>query len=88
MKTYIDPEPLINALKAIQKRSEIIIVDEVLGVLAKYPAADVAEVVRCKNCTNYRHSKIWPDGTRNPCELLGGFWAENEYCSNGEAKHG
>lgn len=40
-KKYIDPEPLTNALKAIQKRSQIISVDEVLGVLAKYPAADI-----------------------------------------------
>ena len=83
MKTYIDPEPLINALKAIQKRSEIISVDEVLGVLAKYPAADVAEVVRCEHCSN-------------SAEHLNGRWCKvrqtmtqnMDYCSYGEAKHG
>lgn len=50
MDKYVNLEPLINALKTIQKRSEIISVDEVLDVLAKYPAADVTEVVRCENC--------------------------------------
>lgn len=87
MDKYINLEPLINALKAIQKRSEIISVDEVLDVLAKYPAADVAEVVRCRNCANYKRSNVWTDGTRNRCELLGSFWDENAYCSYGEAKH-
>lgn len=88
MGKYIDLEPLINALKAVQKRSEIISVDEVLGVLAKYPAADVAEVVRCKDCVNYKRGNVWICGWHNNCELLGGNWDENAYCSYGEAKHG
>lgn len=85
MGKYIDLEPLINALKAIQKRSELISVDEVLGVLAKYPAADVVEVVRCEDCKylDYvdEHEK-WCMGRGYPATMV----KDDGYCEIGKRK--
>ena len=41
MSKYIDVEPFENALMAVQKRSDVISIAEVLNTLMKYPAADV-----------------------------------------------
>lgn len=84
MGKYIDLEPLINALKTIRKRSEIISVDEVLDVLAKYPAADVAEVVRCKDC-KYRKNEQ-PSMVYCP-HMIGGWVGENWFCAGGKRRN-
>ena len=47
------------------------------------PAADVEEVVRCKDCINWKDSFPW-----TTCSFLDGHWEEDMYCSYGERKDG
>lgn len=61
-----------------------------VAMIARFPAADVAPVVRCKDC---KHS--CKDGTGRTCE---GYWYElsefavsvedDDFCSYGEQKDG
>lgn len=85
MSKYIDVEPFENALMAVQKRSDVISIAEVLNTLMKYPVADVAEVVRCKDC------KYGDTGTdeigRWFYKCIGihyGSVSPTDYCSYGE----
>lgn len=52
--------------------------------IADFPAADVAPVVRCKNCT-------WHESAHGVCSLtsnesIKNFVHENDFCSYGERK--
>ena len=51
---------------------------EVLGMIYEIPAADVAPVVRCKDC-KYRYSDSW-------CEYVDDD--DNFYCARGYRKDG
>jgi hypothetical protein len=53
--------------------------------IAKTPAADVVEVVRCKDCRSYEpHGNGKAGRCRNP-KCKGLHWA-NDFCSYGERK--
>lgn len=47
------------------------------------PAADVTEVVRCKNCKNY---ELMKSNGKHFCNEFGGFVTEEDFCSRGERK--
>ena len=83
MSKYIDVEPLENALMAVQKRSDVISIKEVLNTLMNYPAADVVEVRHGKwewhneeacfySCSNCGHNAYGNTG-----EILSGYY---NYC--------
>ena len=81
MSKYIDVEPFENALMAVQKKSDVISIAEVLNTLMKYPAADVVEVVRCKEC-RYRE-KEHPGMVYCPY-TVGGWVDEDWFCAGGK----
>ena len=49
------------------------------------PAADVTEVVRCKNCKNY---ELMKSNNKHFCEEFGGFVAEEDFCSRAQKMDG
>lgn len=60
-----------------------------VSVVEEQPTADVAPVVRCKDCKHYTNI----DTYRNPprldfhwCNKLGNVTKENDYCSYGERR--
>lgn len=53
------------------------------GAIKSLPAADVAEVVRCKNCRYYQGAKINKKGFLI-CPASGMEITEADYCSYGE----
>ena len=56
------------------------------GIVAAIPAADVAPVVRCKDC-KYGDYDSKPDGAMVCLKTNDGFWRkETDFCSYGERK--
>lgn len=66
-----------------------------MDTVAALPAADVVEVVRCKDCKYFNlidkitegkylcdRNKLWQPGQYRP------YMSENDYCSYGERKEG
>ena len=84
MTEYIEREALMRNLKHFAPEQLTPLIE---SLIQKQPAADVVEVVRCKDC------KYWQDNN-------GGYpheeckWSENEtpdlddFCSYGERKEG
>ena len=57
---------------------------ELIGCIEDTPAADVAEVVRCKDC-KYGDYDSKPDGAMVCLRTNDGFWRkETDFCSYGE----
>lgn len=54
---------------------------EVLQMIANAPRADVAEVVRCKDCNGY-------DKHRKHCNYCGILVFDDDFCSYGARKEG
>lgn len=52
----------------------------------RVPAADVVEVVRCKDCHYYEEVEYYPDGTKNICRTFKRQMHSNDFCSYGERK--
>ena len=101
MSKYIDVEPFENALMAVQKRSDVISIAEVLNTLMKYPAAGVVEVVRCAHCIYWDRETLrhqfndFRDWNEAECKVLAERDGYNEinrytegddYCSYGERR--
>ena len=57
-----------------------------MDVIKRLPAADVAEVVRCKDC-KYGDYDSKPDGAMVCLRTNDGFWRkETDFCSYGERR--
>lgn len=55
--------------------------------IAAAPAADVVEVVRCKECRFYETNvEYYGGGTKDVCRLLKRQMQEDDFCSYGERK--
>ena len=54
---------------------------DALDAIKAIPAADVVEVVRCRDCVYWR-------GENDYCEGIGIDFSENGYCAFGERKDG
>lgn len=79
-KEYIEREALLNEAK---KRAQAFSVALIYEAIKEAPAADVVEVVRCKNCKHYEIHK--PSVTLN-CERNGRLipMMPDDFCSYGE----
>lgn len=58
------------------------------GLLEEIPTADVAPVVRCKDCT---HTTLYKDSEGLYCTSICGLFTrvmDDDYCSYGERKDG
>ena len=77
MSRYIDREDLLKNLKrfAPEHLSPLMV-----SLIEKQPTADVVEVVRCKDCTEW-------DKDEYECSHWYGF-REDDYCSYGERMDG
>ena len=58
-----------------------------ISALKRLPSADVAPVVRCKDCKHYyfADNRI-PQEQRYVCEISGEIWKPDSFCSYGERK--
>ena len=77
MADYISREAALKALYADYAYPA-------MGIIKEIPAADVAEVVRCKDC-KYGDYDSKPDGAMVCLKTNDGFWRqEMDFCSYGE----
>lgn len=92
MPEYIDRVPLINKLKDKIINPQTAFINYVLiELLEKAPAADVIEVVRCKDCKHYKFGKHFTDikfCQRFPyyAEKGGLNTSDDDFCSHGERR--
>ena len=95
MPKYIDAEALKVAVSAycdsLKPRAFGLLADmiihDVLDIIDAAPAADVVEVVRCKDCVCMGKRPPLPEGYREDCGwcmLHGRMALPEDYCSNGE----
>lgn len=59
--------------------------NDIIEMVKSQPTADVAEVVRCKDCKNY---KLVNNRNIYICDEYGGFATDNDYCSRAKRKDG
>ena len=82
MKDYIEREQAITVFKTFYGKSLRVVLD----ALREEHAADVREVVYCKDCVHFVRGKLFGDMV---CDYhcLHQYHAEpNEYCSHGEKR--
>ena len=77
MSRYIDREDLLKNLKRFAPEH---LTPLIVMLIEKQPTADVVEVVRCKDCTEW-------DKEEYECSHWHGF-REDDYCSYGERMDG
>lgn len=84
MKDYISREAAIEALK---EANNPILVRFVIckAAIEKVPAADVAEVVRCRECEGWVATE---DSDLGLCALTKRVVTRRDYCSDGKRKDG
>lgn len=88
MSKYIDREALIAEFKRLKLGEnsfiERVFADGVYAIIEQFPAADVAPVVRCKDCKYYYECGV------NFCDRLGMDCPGDSdfFCSYGERKNG
>lgn len=89
MPKYIDAETLKAAVSAYhdKQRAYPLMIRDVLEIIDKAPAADVTQVVRCRDCVCMGKRPPLPEGYREDCGwcmLHGRVVLPEEFCSNGE----
>lgn len=84
MAEYIDREA---AIKAIEFSKGVECSDRCVQGIKYIPAADVVEVVRCKDCKWYFHKFCYRCKDGNGVNI-GHYASEMDYCSYGERKEG
>lgn len=85
MQRYIDADKFIEWLDAGHFRSanEVCLSENnVIRMIKSQPAADVVEVVRCKDCVN----RVEFDTNKFHCKLTGYYCGETGYCSDAVSK--
>ena len=87
MSDYISREDAVDELQVKVFHN---LTDEYYGtmrVLDELPAADVAPVVRCKDCKHYyfADNRI-PQEQCYVCEISGEIWKPDSFCSYGERR--
>ena len=99
MAEYIEREALMRRIKEIHcaecdsydgLRCRACWVDDTLDYIDSEPAADVAPVVRCKDCKHYLIANEFEGGERYMCEVNHFSYINSDgdmrYCSYGERK--
>lgn len=82
MKEYIERAQLLKNLGYDETRRADVLPGSTFDIVLKEPAADVAEVVRCKDCQYYQDAKINKKGFLI-CPSSGMKISETDYCSYG-----
>lgn len=89
---YILRSGAIDAVKrnsgSLYTREAEFLLRKVISLLKNAPAADVAEVVRCRDC-KYGDYDSKPDGAMVCLRTNDGFWRKDaDFCSYGKPKKG
>lgn len=85
---YILRSIAIAKLTALEVTDPFATIADAKRVLADMAAADVAKVVRCKDC-KYGDYDSKPDGAMVCLRTKDGFWRkETDFCSYGERRDG
>lgn len=82
MSKYIDKDLLISELECLHENERLKYMG-VFDTINSMPEADVAEVIRCKDC------KYWDklnEGLQGRCILSGNYPTGTWYCANAERK--
>lgn len=82
MSRYVDKDLLKSELMS-HSESERMVYMGVFDVINCMPEADVAEVVRCKDCMWWTKGK---DSLQGRCELLQNYSTGAWYCANGKTE--
>lgn len=82
MAEYIDRESLISNLKEFANEQLTPLIE---NLIQKQPAADVVEVVRCKDCKHYVANYCTRD-IRGRTNMF--YMSDNDFCSYGKRKGG
>lgn len=82
-KEYIDRAEIVEELRPLKCGNENYDdgIDTAISVCSVYPAADVVEIVRCKDC---RHAENDPVGVW--CYNMRFYMPEMFYCAKGERR--
>ena len=93
MAECIEREALITKFKKMELGEhglvERLFADGVYAVIAAFPAADVAPVVRCEGCKHriYKYVNSWI-GEIGGCNIFNHPMPNDAFCSYGERKDG
>nr|DAG17594.1 MAG TPA: hypothetical protein [Caudoviricetes sp.] len=97
MAEYIELEAAFNAITDLagkaSTRSAYEAIWKSARALKKIPTADVAPVVRCKDCKHFNHKRMECENEAISTDHEGGaqyslnFWPD-DFCSYGEPKEG
>ena len=85
MRKYIDRAALFNSLSNAKT------VEEIFAAIQAAPAADVVEVLRCKDCQYAKphNDDFWiKNNAPLLCEKYDWYVENDGYCSEGELKNG
>jgi hypothetical protein len=95
MAEYIDREKLLKRLDAsplLDNPNDYALFKfiklGVLDLIEKQPAADVVEVVRCKECQSFYSAIVMDDKVFYGCSYMGRDVKPNGFCSYGKRKDG
>ena len=83
MKKYVDVEKLKNEICKNKIMSRELIAQRILHIIDEQPAADVAEIVRCKDCA-LRKTEDCAMYYECDCGAQYSWETDNDYCSFGE----
>ena len=87
-KEYIEREAAKRELLSwavCMNHPEYLIKDDALHIIDSFPAADVAEVTRCRECKYHEDTSVTE---YEHCCLIGKTVRYNDFCSYGERKGG
>ena len=91
MAEYIDREALIAEFKRMKLGEnsfiERVFADGVYAIIEQFPAADVAPVVRCKDCKYLVNATVNSNGFLI-CNAIDMEIAPEDFCSYGECREG
>lgn len=82
MAEYIERDALMRNLNQFATEQLTPLIE---SLIQKQPAADVVEVVRCKNCENYELMKAT---NSHFCNEFGGYVKDEDFCSRGAKMDG
>lgn len=89
MAEYIEKEALIAEFKRLKLGEhsfiERVFADGVYAIIEQFPAADVAPVVKCKDCKYHENATVNSNGFLI-CSVSGMDITPDDFCSYGERK--
>lgn len=93
MAEYIEREALLLRIDCYGTNKFGMLDEDIRAFVKAQPAADVAPVVRCKDCKHFNHKRMECENEAISTDHEGGaqyslnFWLD-DFCSYGEPKEG